>query len=100
MGGEIAKRSIDCMNDNGTLISLISTIKEDKELFAKAEAKNIKIKSILVHTSRENMKQIADLVEKEKLKINIDKTFPFDKIAEGHLAVESHSTRGKVIITL
>jgi NADPH:quinone reductase-like Zn-dependent oxidoreductase len=100
MGGETARRSIECMNNNGTLVSIIGTIKDDKELYSLAEQKNISIKSILVHTSSGNMKQIAELIEKGKLKINIDKTFPFDKIGEAHLCVETHSTRGKVIITI
>ena len=46
------------------------------------------------------MKEIADLLQKGKIKSYVSKTFPFDEIQFAHLQIETRKTKVKVVVTL
>ena len=46
------------------------------------------------------MKVIADWLQKGVIKAHVAATFPFDKMGEAHVQVETGRTVGKVIVTV
>src|SRR4051812_14255482 len=65
IGGETIRRSINVLKPGGTLISIVGGVKEN--LSSSISEKNIKAKNYLVHSSGADMKQLADLIQQEKL---------------------------------
>jgi NADPH:quinone reductase-like Zn-dependent oxidoreductase len=53
-----------------------------------------------MHPSGSNLAQIAELIEKGKLKVIVDKVYPFAKISEALTYVESGRAKGKVVVTM
>lgn len=98
IGGESIDHSLNVTKQGGTVISIPSGLNET--VVEKAKAKGVNGYFFLVQSNGEDMKHIADLLEKGVLKSTVSKTFPLDQIAEAHLAVESGRTVGKVVVFL
>jgi len=98
LGGENIDRSLEVVKPGGTLISIPSGMSE--VLTEKAKSKNINAYFILVQSNGQQMKILADLLEKGILKSHVSHSFPFENLAEAHLQVETGRTVGKVVVTL
>jgi len=46
----------------------------------------------------EQMRLIASLLQDKKMKVSVDKIFTLDQITWAHKAVETHQTKGKVVV--
>ena len=97
VGGDNLNLSIDVTKPGGSLISILGFNDERK---AKASGKGVKGDAILVYSSGEDMKVIADWLEKGVIKAHVAATFPFDKMGAAHLQVETGRTVGKVVVTV
>lgn len=98
MGGEVTQRSLTVLKPGGTLISIVGGLKES--LAAAIAEKNIKAKNYLVHSSGQDMAQIAQLMEQGKLRSTVSHQFPFSEMAKAHQQVETGKTRGKVVVNV
>lgn len=98
IGGDNIDKSIEVTKKGGTLISIPTGLNE--EVTEKAKLKGIKGYFILVQSNGDDMKAIADLLEKGIVKPFISQTFTFDKMKEAHLQQETGRTVGKLIINL
>lgn len=96
IGGDNIDRSLEVIKPGGTLISIPSGLNE--LLVEKAKAKNVDGYFIMVHSSGEDMKIVASLLEKGILKAHVSKTFPFEKLADAQTYVEAARSVGKVIV--
>ena len=98
LGGDNIDRSLEVMKQGGTIISLPTGLRES--VVEKAKAKGINGLFFMVQSSGEEMKIVADLLEKKIIKAHVSQTFAFDQMAEAHQQVESGKTVGKVVVTL
>jgi NADPH:quinone reductase-like Zn-dependent oxidoreductase len=98
ISGEYIERSLKTIKKGGTIISITSGLNESVK--EKAEALGIHGFNTRVKPDGTNMQEIADLLERKKLKSHIYKIFPFDQMADAHLQVESGRTVGKVSLTV
>lgn len=98
IGGDNIDKSIEVTKKGGTLISIPTGLNE--KVTEKAKLKGIEGYFILVQSNGQDMKAIADLLEKGIIKPFVSETFPFDKMKEAHLQQETGRTKGKIIITL
>lgn len=98
LGGEITLQSLNVLRNGGKLISIVGGVKE--EVHALAQKRNIQASNYLVHSSGEDMKQLAKLLKDGRLKAQVSHQFSFDNIANGHLQIETGRTRGKVVINV
>ena len=99
IGGDNFVRSLDVLKSTGTIVNLPSGLSDHVK--HKAQEKGINSCFFMaVESSGEDMKQIADLLEKGIIKSHIFKTFPFDQMAEAHRQIESGRTVGKIVVTL
>jgi NADPH:quinone reductase-like Zn-dependent oxidoreductase len=96
IGGETTVRSLEIIKQGGSLISIVGGVKEP--LIKKAEEKNISAKNYLVHSSGNDMEQLAELLKQKIIDPHISHTFPLEKISEAHEQQESGKTRGKIIV--
>lgn len=99
VGGDNFVRSLKVLKPDGMIVLLPSNKKEEADKVAKEQ--NVKnYKHILMHSSGEDMKKIASLLEDGSMKVHIDKTFPFDEIPEAHTELENGKVKGKIVITV
>jgi NADPH:quinone reductase-like Zn-dependent oxidoreductase len=98
IGGDNIDPSLEAVKKGGTVIMLPSFYKN--ELAEKAKAKGVNGYYFSVSSNGEDMRQLAGLLEKGIIRSHISKTFPFDKIKEAHLQIETGRTTGKIVVTL
>jgi NADPH:quinone reductase-like Zn-dependent oxidoreductase len=98
IGGDTIDKSLDVIKPGGTLISIPSGLNE--AVVEKAKMRGINGYFILVKSDGDDMNAIAAWLGKGILKSHVDKVFPFEKIGDAHLAVETGRTKGKVVVTI
>ena len=67
---------------------------------SRAGRAGVSYRYLFMHPSGTELAQLAELIEQEKLKVIIDKIYPFAKIAEALAYVESGHAKGKVVVTM
>lgn len=98
VGGDNVDLSIGIVRKGGTVISIPSGLSES--VVEKAKAKGVNGYFFLVQSSGEDMKSIANLLDKGIIKSHVMKAYAFDQMAQAHLQVETGRTQGKVVVTL
>lgn len=98
IGGEILYRSIGCVKPGGRVVCLPSSTKDDPKAIAMAKEKNVVLIWPMMHPDRDNLQLFADLLEKEQLKVKVEKVFPLNEIIQAHQMVESHRISGKIVV--
>jgi alcohol dehydrogenase len=53
-----------------------------------------------MHPSGSDLAQLAELIDRGKLRVIIDKTYPFAQIAEALAYVERGHAKGKVVVAM
>jgi NADPH:quinone reductase-like Zn-dependent oxidoreductase len=98
MGGEILYKTISCVKRGGIVVCLPSSTKNDPKAIELAEERNIRLIWPMMRPDGNQMRTIANLLQEKKLKVFVDKIFTLDQIAWAHKAVETHQTKGKVVV--
>ena len=98
MGGNVLYRTISCVKRGGIVVCLPSSTKNDPKAIEHAHKRNIQITWPMMRADGEEMRIIASLLQEKKLKVFVDKIFTLDQIAWAHKAVETHQTKGKVVV--
>lgn len=96
IGGEYIDRSLEVITQGGTIISIPSGLNET--VTEKARAKNVNGYTLLVKPDGRDMQAIALLLEKGAIRSIVSRTFPFNRMPEAHLQIESGRTIGKVVV--
>jgi NADPH:quinone reductase-like Zn-dependent oxidoreductase len=97
VGGDNLNISVDVTKPGGAFISILGLNDAFKE---KANNKGVNANAILVYSSGEDMKVIADWLEKGIIKAHVAETFSFENMGAAHLQVETGRTVGKVVVTV
>ena len=71
-----------------------------EEMIKKATEKGVDIHYQLVSSNGDDMRSIAELLEKSILKSKVSEVFPFEEMATAHLKMETGKTTGKIIVKL
>ncbi len=90
---EVQEESFKALRPRGRYISI--TAGAGEELLKKCE---ISATRFLFHSDPVQLKQIVQLIEKEKVKVFIDKTFPLTEARAALEYVHKGRTRGKVVL--
>jgi NADPH:quinone reductase-like Zn-dependent oxidoreductase len=98
VGGNNIERLLPLVKKGGSFISIAAAPSEYAKSFAATFGINIQF--VLVESSGEDMKVIAELLSRGKLKPFISKVFTFEQMGDAHLAVETGRTVGKVVVTI
>jgi len=100
MGGDVLYRSITCVKPGGTVVCLPSSTKNDPKAVALALEKDVRLIWPMMHPDRDQLEIFAQLLRDEKLRVHIDKTYSLRDIARAHTDMESHKTRGKLVVVI
>jgi NADPH:quinone reductase-like Zn-dependent oxidoreductase len=98
MGGDNIDRSLKVIKPGGGIVSLPSGL--NAEVAEKAKELGINGYRFMVSSNGKDMETIAGQLERDELKSHVSKTFPFDKMREAHLQIESGRTVGKIVVNL
>ncbi len=66
----------------------------------RARRAGVNYRYLFMHESGGDLAKLAELIDAGTLKVTIDRTFPFDKIADAMAYVENGRAKGKVIVTM
>ena len=66
---------------------------------SRARRAGVSYRYLFMHPSGSDLALLAELIEQGKLKVTVDRTYPFAKIAEALDYVESGRAKGKVVVT-
>lgn len=98
VGGETRQRSLDVVRKNGLIVSIVPPNFEAAQ--EKARKKGVNLSLLLVKGSKEEMEAVAALLLKGVFKVFISGVYPFSKMADAHLQIESKRTVGKIVVAL
>lgn len=98
VGGDNIDRSLKVIKRGGMIVSIPTGL--NKEVAEKADSLGIKGIFFLVQSNGEDMKQLANMLEKGIIKSYIDRTYSFNEMRKAHEQVESGRTKGKVIVSV
>ncbi|GAA4666909.1 MULTISPECIES: NADP-dependent oxidoreductase [Amycolatopsis] len=98
IGGSTVERSLAVLRPGGHLVTAVA--EEDTALIAKFEAAGMRFSGIGVDPDPVALRGLVDLVEQGKLRVHVQETFPFERIADAHRLLESGHLQGKVVLTV
>jgi NADPH:quinone reductase-like Zn-dependent oxidoreductase len=96
IGGEYTERSFRVLKKGGTIICIPSGTSED--ITERAKEKGLNGDHYLVRSNGDDMKEIAQMLEKGIVRSFVSKAFPMNEIREAHLQIESRRTKGKIVM--
>jgi NADPH:quinone reductase-like Zn-dependent oxidoreductase len=67
---------------------------------SRARRAGVGYRYLFMHPSGSDLAQLAELIEQGKLKVTVDKTYPFANISDALAYVESGRAKGKVVVTI
>ncbi|WP_418122137.1 NADP-dependent oxidoreductase [Chryseobacterium sp. PTM-20240506] len=100
MGGEVLYGSINCVKPGGKVVCLPSYTKDDPKAIELAQKRNINLMWTMLTFKRESLIKLSELIEKGLLKIFVGEILPMNEIAEAHREIETHRTKGKIVVRI
>ncbi|MET8810525.1 NADP-dependent oxidoreductase [Streptomyces sp. NPDC004549] len=98
LSGDTRVRSLDVLRPGGVLVSLLPGA--DPEEGAKAEARGVRVETLLVEADQAGMKALAELAASGALRAHIEEVFPLPEAAKAHALGETDRTTGKIVLVV
>ncbi|MEU4657418.1 NADP-dependent oxidoreductase [Streptomyces sp. NPDC023723] len=98
IGGDTVERSLAVLRPGGHLVTAVA--EEDTELIAKYEAAGMRFSGIAVEPDPVALRGLVDLVEQGRLRVHVQETFPFERVADAHRLLDAGHLRGKLVLTV
>ncbi|WP_330285112.1 NADP-dependent oxidoreductase [Streptomyces sp. NBC_00588] len=98
IGGDAVERSLGVLRPGGHLVTAVA--EEDLTLAAKYEAAGMRFSGIAVDPDPVALRGLVDLVERGELRVHVQETFPFERVADAHRALDEGHLQGKLVLTL
>lgn len=96
--GDHTLRSLAVVKPGGRLISLLTPI--EGKIAEKAKEKNVFAHTLGVVSNGEDMQHIAALLQDGRLRSHISKNYAFQELPKAHEQIETHKTRGKIVVNI
>jgi len=98
IGGSYIDRSLKVLRKGGTIVCIPSGATEGLE--EKAASAGMTGSKFMVQSDGHNMREIAGLLGNGALRSHVSAIFPFEKVQEAHLQIETGKTRGKIVLSI
>ncbi|MEV5954158.1 NADP-dependent oxidoreductase [Streptomyces sp. NPDC051987] len=98
IGGDTVERSLDVLRPGGHLVTAVA--EEDSRLIARYEAAGLRFSGIAVDPDPVGLRGLVDLVEQGRLRVHVEETFPFERVADAHRRLDGGHLRGKLVLTV
>jgi NADPH:quinone reductase-like Zn-dependent oxidoreductase len=93
IGGQTQVRSLETLREGGILVGLMGLTAA-----ARAPARDVRARAILVAPDSGQLRRIAELVDAGHLRPVVSHRFPLDAAADAHRQSETRRTRGKIVL--
>ncbi|MFF1421489.1 NADP-dependent oxidoreductase [Streptomyces sp. NPDC058280] len=98
IGGDTVERSLEVLRPGGHLVTAVA--EEESELIAKYEAAGMRFSGIAVDPDPVALRGLVELVEQGKLRVHVQETFPFERVADAHRLLDDGHLQGKLVLTV
>ncbi|MGW2210619.1 NADP-dependent oxidoreductase [Streptomyces sp. NPDC001781] len=98
ISGETRERSLEVLRPGGVLVSLLPGADPDEA--AKAEARGVRVETLLVEADHEGMKAVAGLAASGALRAHIEGVYPLAEAAKAHEVGDTGRVTGKLVLTV
>ncbi|WP_329049046.1 NADP-dependent oxidoreductase [Amycolatopsis sp. NBC_01488] len=98
LGGDTVERSLGILRPGGHLVTAVA--EEDSELAAEFEAAGMRFSGIAVDPDPVALRGLVELVDQGRLRVHVEKTFPFERVADAHRLLDGGHLRGKLVLTV
>ncbi|MGV0820867.1 NADP-dependent oxidoreductase [Martelella sp. AMO21009] len=95
VGGETRARSFQVLKEGGILVSTLG--EPDGETASKF---NIRTAGYMARPNAAQLAEIADLIERRKLRVCVQQTLQLSEAAKAHEVLENQHTQGKVVLSI
>ena len=96
MGGEIGKRSLHTLGEQGVLVTIPTVTADD--IISEAERMGLKAHGMTVRPDVFHLEEIAELIEDGDVRVHIDQQFALDDVRSAHEMLEGGHVRGKLVL--
>ncbi len=93
VGGETTNKSFKVLKKGGVIVSMLG--QPNEELAKKHEVIAI---GQGTETNSKHLNRLTDLIDSGKIKVKVDKIFPFEQVTEAFDYQEKNSPRGKIVL--
>ncbi|MET8723403.1 NADP-dependent oxidoreductase [Streptomyces misionensis] len=98
IGGDTVERSLDVLRPGGHLVTAVA--EEDLALAARYEAAGMRFSGIAVDPDPVALRGLVGLVEQGRLRVHVQRTFPFERVADAHRLLDAGHLQGKLVLTV
>jgi NADPH:quinone reductase-like Zn-dependent oxidoreductase len=98
IGGDTVERSLEVLRPGGHLVTAVA--ESDAELAAKYEAAGMRFSGIVVEPDPVGLRGLVDLVEQGRLRVHVQETFPFERVADAPRVLDGGHLQGKLVLTV
>ncbi|KUF18745.1 NADP-dependent oxidoreductase [Streptomyces silvensis] len=98
IGGDTAERSLEVLRAGGHLVTAVA--EDDPVLVARYEAAGMRFSGIAVDPDPVALRGLVALVEQGRLRVHVQKTFLFERVADAHRLLDGGHLRGKLVLTV
>ncbi len=98
IGGDTVARSLAVLRPGGHLVTAVA--EDDPELAARFEAAGRRFSGIAVDPDPVGLRALVGLVEQGRLRVHVQQTFPFERVADAHRLLDAGHLRGKLVLTV
>ncbi|MFE2074210.1 NADP-dependent oxidoreductase [Streptomyces misionensis] len=98
IGGDTVERSLDVLRPGGHLVTAVA--EEDLALAARFEAAGMRFSGIAVDPDPVALRGLVGLVEQGRLRVHVQRTFPFERVADAHRLLDAGHLQGKLVLTV
>ena len=79
---------------------MTAVAEEDSELAAKFETAGMRFSGVAVDPDPVALRQLVALVDHGKLRVHVQETFPFERVADAHRRLDGAHLQGKLVLTV
>ncbi|MFG3044005.1 NADP-dependent oxidoreductase [Streptomyces sp. NPDC048241] len=98
ISGDTRVRSLEVLRPGGVLVSLLPGT--DPEEPAKAEARGVRVETLLVEADQAGMRAVAELAASGALRAHVEGVYPLAEAAKAHAVGETGRVTGKLVLTV
>ena len=98
IGGDTADRSLAVLRRGGHLVTAVS--EGDAQLTAKFTAAGMRFSGVAVDPDASALRHLLDLIERGALRVHVQQTFPFERVADAHRMLDRGHLLGKVVLAV
>ncbi|MFI6984031.1 NADP-dependent oxidoreductase [Embleya sp. NPDC050154] len=98
IGGDTVERSLAVLRPGGHLVTAVA--EDDAGLIAAYEAAGMRFSGVAVDPDPVALRGLVELVEQGRLRVHVQETFPFERVADAHRLLDAGHLQGKVVLTI